>query len=38
MSYFSETMGNLLHQTFFNLTWEIFLWMIIVMLFPCLAS
>ena len=31
MSYFSETMGNLLHQTaFFNLTWGNFVMIIVV--------
>ena len=35
MSYFSETMGNLLHQTaFFNLTWGNFVMIIVACFFP----
>ena len=37
MSYFSETMGNLLHQTaFFNLTWGNFVMIAGRMLFSCI--
>ena len=38
MSYFSETMGNLLHQTaFFNLTWGNFVMIIVACFFLYLA-
>ena len=38
MSYFTETMGNLLHQTaFFNLTWGNFVMILVACIFLYLA-
>ena len=38
MSYFTETMGNLLHQTaFFNLSWGIYVMVLVACVFLYLA-